>query len=723
MKWLISLVLIAWCFASNALIASDTEQPSSEKLHVVLLADEKDHGPAGNGLHDYPLWQKRWALLLGGEKASEEKQVKLVGPPEKNRDYRKGMPHVELATAWHWPSEEHFQTADVIVAYCYLEWTDERLAQIRRYLEGGGGLVLIHSATWTRPKTWRDDVAEVIGVGGFELFRHGAVQLEMVAPEYPICTGLPETIILKDDESYWPPTPIMEGVTVLATSVEDKAKRGSTLRSVSENPVVGPRASGFVTGKDGEAGDIAVYRRYSRTQSSRKTSRSKPDRILRQAPRAAQPMFWCYELGEGRIFGCVPGHSAKTFDNPMFRKLLFRGIAWTAGENRFGAGAYGAQERPAEEVKMPAAMDLHSHGVTQDQIESLSEIMHQAVQQELIAGCSFLVAHKGEIVFRKAFGYADLESKRPFTTDELCMIASVSKPFLATVLMVLVEQGKVKLEDPVEKYLPEFNGKRVEGSQSPARPMTVRHLLSHTAGFWGNKGITPEKLDLIRNFERPLAEAVKGIAKYDLVYEPGTRWLYSGSGYCVAGRVAEVALNQSLEEIARDALFHPLGLNRTTYMPSKEVRKTLPTRYLRQSGKLQKQPSMAEIELRFILAGGSLFTTLDDMAVFGQMHLNDGVYNGKRILSEASVSEMRRLQSPDRPQRTYGLGWFRGDVSESDLADQVFHGGALGAHFRIDRRREVVCVFLVHQTAVQVQDLKNKLVERVDEMFPVPDGR
>jgi len=262
----------------NDLIASAAEQPSIEKLHVVLLADEKDHGPAGNGLHDYPLWQKRWALLLGGEKASEEKQVNRIGPPEENTDDHKGMPHVQVTCAWHWPSEEQFQTADVIAAYCYVEWTDERLAQVRRYLEAGGGLVLIHSATWTRPKPLRDGVAEVIGVGGFELFRHGVVQLEMVAPEHPICAGLPETIVLANDETYWPPTPIMENVTVLATSVEDKAKRGST-------------------------------------------------------PRAAQPMFWCCELGEGRVFGCVPGHSAKTFDNPVFRKLLFRGIAWTAGEN------------------------------------------------------------------------------------------------------------------------------------------------------------------------------------------------------------------------------------------------------------------------------------------------------------------------------------------------------------------------------------------------------
>jgi CubicO group peptidase (beta-lactamase class C family) len=376
-----------------------------------------------------------------------------------------------------------------------------------------------------------------------------------------------------------------------------------------------------------------------------------------------------------------------------------------------------------QEVKMPTATDLHSHGVTQDQVESLSGTMRRAVKRGQVAGCSFLVAHRGEVVFRKAFGYADLESKRPFTTDELLPIASVSKPFMASVLMVLVEQGKVKLEDPVEKYLPEFKGKRVEGSQTPARPMTIRQVLSHTAGFWGNKGITPEKMDLIRNFGRPLAEAVNRMAEYDLVYEPGTKWIYSGSGYCVAGRVAEVALGQSLEEIAQDALFRPLGLNRTTFLPSKEARKTVPTRYLSQNGKLQKRPSMAEIELRFILPGGSLFTTLDELAVFGQMHLNDGVYSGKRVLSEASVTEMRRLQSPDRPHRTYGLGWFRGDVSETGLADLTFHGGALGAHFRVDRGRDMVCVFLVHQTAVQVQDLKNRLVEQVNEMLPVSDGR
>jgi type 1 glutamine amidotransferase len=278
LKPLIALLLTA----ATAVIAAAAEKPNIERLHVVLLADEKDHGPAGNGLHDYPLWQKRWALLFGGEEASDARQVNLVGPPDESIDYRKGMPNVKVSTASHWPSDGQFQTADVIVAYCYLQWTDQRLAQVRRYLQEGGGLVLIHSATWTKPKP-SDEVAKLVGVGGFRLFRHGAVRLNVTTPEHPICAGLPETITLEDDETYWPPTPIMEGVTVLATSVEDKARRGST-------------------------------------------------------PRAAQPMFWCYEPGAGRVFGCVPGHCARTFDDAVFRKLLLRGVAWSAGESplRFG---------------------------------------------------------------------------------------------------------------------------------------------------------------------------------------------------------------------------------------------------------------------------------------------------------------------------------------------------------------------------------------------------
>lgn len=360
----------------------------------------------------------------------------------------------------------------------------------------------------------------------------------------------------------------------------------------------------------------------------------------------------------------------------------------------------------------------------EEQLDSLAEIMNQAVTDKQVAGASFIVVHQGEVVFREGFGYADIESKRPFTADELLPIASVSKPFMASVVMALVDQGKLNLDDPVEKYLPAFKGKRVQGSESPAKPMTIRQLISHTGGFWGNKGISSEKMDLIRNFERPLDETIDLVAKYGLAYEPGTKWVYSGVGYCVLGRVVEVALGESLEVISQEALFRPMGLSNTTFLPSREMRKTVPTAYLREGRELKAKDSLAEIEdLRFILPGGSLFTNLDALAAFGQMHLNDGLYDGKRILSKESVAEMRKLQGPEKPSRTYGLGWFRDDVSDSGLAELTFHGGALGAHLRIDRRRELVCAFLVNQNGPQVKPLKDKLLDYVNKMFPVAPER
>jgi CubicO group peptidase (beta-lactamase class C family) len=242
---------------------------------------------------------------------------------------------------------------------------------------------------------------------------------------------------------------------------------------------------------------------------------------------------------------------------------------------------------PTSAPILPLATDLRAHGLAQEQIDSLAEKIRQIVSREFIAGCSFLVAHKGEIVFRQAFGYADIESKRPFTIDELLPIASVSKPVAASVIMALVEQEKLKLDAPVAQYLPDFQG---------MKPFTLRHLLAHTAGFWGNKNISPEKVNLIRNFERSLSESVADIATYDLLSEPGQKFQYSGAGYCVAGRVAEVALGQSFEQIAQEVLFRPLGLPRTTFLPPQETRRTIPTAYQRKAGQLRTQPSLGNVD-------------------------------------------------------------------------------------------------------------------------------
>lgn len=252
------------------------ERAAERALQIVLLADRKDHG---DDEHDYPRWQSRWALLLGGATASSAPATNLYGPDRVDPAAQRGAPHVRLTTADQWPSAQQWKTADVIVAFCYLAWTPERIAEAGRYLERGGGLVVIHSATWTRPQP-SADVAAVLGVGGFLRWRHGAVSVETTQPDHPICLGLPRVLPLVD-ESYWPPTPAINAadVQVLAGSKEES-----------------------------EPGQSAV---------------------------SMQPMFWTYQRGQGRAFGCVLGHYSWTFDDPYFRLWLLRGIAWAARENPY----------------------------------------------------------------------------------------------------------------------------------------------------------------------------------------------------------------------------------------------------------------------------------------------------------------------------------------------------------------------------------------------------
>lgn len=246
---------------------------SARPLRVLLLADQKDHGP---GEHDYPRWQSRWALLLGGVTASHERYANLNGVDISEPALLAGAENVRVITADQWPTAEQWKQADVVVIFCYLTWTPERMAELRQYLEGGGGVVMVHSATWTRQGP-DPEVAKLIGVGGFTKYRHGPIDVTISKADHPICQGLPQVIRLVD-ESYFPPTPPIdaERVQVLAVSEE-----------VSDD------------------GHVAT----------------------------AQPMFWTYELGKGRVYGCVLGHYNWTFDNPYFRLLLLRGTAWAAKED------------------------------------------------------------------------------------------------------------------------------------------------------------------------------------------------------------------------------------------------------------------------------------------------------------------------------------------------------------------------------------------------------
>jgi len=284
------VVMAGVCFAAEAPMARSRAEvqavlakaPSVDAgelrpLNVVLLADVKDH-ENNQYAHNYPLWQKRWELLFGGAACSGEKQANLYGSARGDKAALRGAANVNVSKAWDWPTEEQFENADVILAFCYIDWNDEMHAQLRRYLERGGGLVVIHSATWTR-KEWQyaSGAAGLMGIGGFKKFRHGPIDVKIVEPEQPLCMGLPEMIRFHD-ETYWPPTPMMDGVEVLATS----------------------------------------------------------DEIIDDAGhKAPQPVLWTYTCGKGRVVGCQPGHFTWTFDDPYFRIMLLRATAWAAGESPY----------------------------------------------------------------------------------------------------------------------------------------------------------------------------------------------------------------------------------------------------------------------------------------------------------------------------------------------------------------------------------------------------
>lgn len=273
-------------------------------LHIVLLAGKKDHGLYE---HDYPLWQKRWALLLGGENSgSEAVQTNLFGPENEvdAEALEAGAPGVTVETAWEWPSREQLQKTDLIVAFSVVNWSRERNAELEQFLSRGGGFVAVHqSCVVSDGGGLEDEVAGLIGLAwhwDYTRWRHGPMHLDIAEPDHPICLGLPERLYFLD-EAYWPLYGDRSTVNILATSKEsagDFARR---------------KADGSIDFSNMQA----IQQKWP------------------EEPTKEEPMFWTHEAGKGRVFGCILGHYSWTFDDPYFRILLLRGMAWAAGESPY----------------------------------------------------------------------------------------------------------------------------------------------------------------------------------------------------------------------------------------------------------------------------------------------------------------------------------------------------------------------------------------------------
>ncbi|HZV05745.1 MAG TPA: serine hydrolase domain-containing protein [Gemmataceae bacterium] len=332
--------------------------------------------------------------------------------------------------------------------------------------------------------------------------------------------------------------------------------------------------------------------------------------------------------------------------------------------------------------------------------KDIAAVLQPFVDRHALAGAVILVADKDKVLSLEAVGFADITAKKSMPFDALFWIASQSKSITATALMMLVDEGKVRLDDPVAKYLPEFKGQwlraygdnQVQLLKKPKQRTTVRHILSHISGLPFKSAMEEPTLDLL-----PLDLAVRSYAMTPLDFEPGTKYFqYSNAGINTAGRIIEVVSGMPYEKFMDKRLFEPLGMKDTTFWPSEDQLKRLAKSYKPnedKNGLVEVKIGQLKYPLndrtRQPMPAGGLFSTATDVGRFCQMVLNGGKFNGKRYISEDAVKQMATTQIGDPAKGGYGLGW-------STHGNGVFgHGGAQATNMTIDPQHGLITVFMV----------------------------
>jgi len=362
-------------------------------------------------------------------------------------------------------------------------------------------------------------------------------------------------------------------------------------------------------------------------------------------------------------------------------------------------------------------------------ILGLREEFQGYVDRHQTAGTVTLVARRGTILSLEAVGWQDIEAKRPMKPDTLFQIASMTKPVTAMGILMLEEEGRLSIEDPVEKHLPEFRGQqlitRKEGATitlgKPARPITVKDLLTHTSGLRG--GTPPGFGDLYAKRNRTLAEATIAISQWPLEFEPGSKWAYCNTGIDTLGRIIEVCSGKSYEAFLDERLFRPLGMKDTFFYPNEAQKARVATLYKKDKDGLAPSENFLgdAVGGRFPLPAGGMFSTAPDMVKLYQMVLDRGTSGGRRYLSEASIAKMTRNHTGDlRAGFTdgvqMGLGWqlvgTPTGVTEMLSPGTFGHGGAFGTQGWIDPKKEMIFILMVQRSGFpngDASDLRRSL--------------
>jgi CubicO group peptidase (beta-lactamase class C family) len=323
-----------------------------------------------------------------------------------------------------------------------------------------------------------------------------------------------------------------------------------------------------------------------------------------------------------------------------------------------------------------------AHGLREADLEGLRSILRNAVEQNTVPGVAMLLAHRGEVLFKEAFG--DLQ------VDQPVRMASDSKPVAATVVMVVVDRGKMRLDDPLTKFVPEFKGTKAEKA-------TVRQLLSHSAGIGDHfPGGWPRA--------HTLAGFAAAVATQGALQEPG-QYRYSTVSIDLACRCAEKAAARPFEELMREHLWGPLGMKQTRFAWGGDAAAVPKEAHERGEG-------------RYVSGGGGLSSSLDDMAAFYQMHLNGGRYGDQQVLSRKAAAEMHKRQAAVGRGGSYGLGFGLVGPGRDGVARAFQHGGAFGTFCWADGNRQIVAIFFSQAGSQKTGPVLAAVQKKVYELIP-----
>lgn len=413
----------------------------------------------------------------------------------------------------------------------------------------------------------------------------------------------------------------------------------------------------------------------------------------------------------------------KHFNYPILTLLLATSIFFTPAN--------------AQVIQLSAKNNSVDYG----RLAGIDTVVNEYIQKKWLHGAVSIIIKDNQVVQWKGYGFADDDSKRPMQKDQIFRIMSQTKAITSVGIMILYERGKLLLDEPIWHFIPEFKNPVVLDKFNEAdttyttvpakRDLTFRDLLTHTSGIdYADIGSSKVEAIYAKNeipsglgyFNANLLERMKAMAKLPLSFQPGEKWQY-GLNSDLLGCLIEVISGMSLDEFLRKNIFEPLGMKDTYFNVPASKANRLATVYTEDSlGNIIKwshtfrniDPDYPLMNTKYFSGGAGLSSTAFDYAVFMQMLLNGGVYNGHRILSKRTVEMMTSNQLKDGMFGDGGMGLGFGITGAKDEAREPRHagsfawGGYYGTTYWADPKAKLVCLFMTQQNPNSHGDIEAK---------------